>query len=367
MSEPVAAPAARRGVSFEHLRRLMWPAGIVQFSQGDVPDWSSGTCLDDNARAWIVAMYALALDPEHPHAVDFGDRALRFVERSQRPDGAFHNLADAQGRFTDDIGSEESIGRAVWACGLASRCTLVKAWRETALVLLERAMPAVDQLVINHARAYAIFGLSMALAPATAAWPMQPVSDPLPAPLRIRLLALLQRVVVRFNVTLDEESRPGWPWWENTLTWGNGRLPEALIRSSTVLDDPQLLEAGLRSLDFLAEVTQPDRTLVPIGCDGWYPRGGTRALYDQQPIEACAMTEAWLSAHKATGDQKYLENARVAYSWFEGNNTEQLVMCVPETGASYDGLLHGGVNTNQGAESTISYAQARLALALASM
>ena len=366
MTPSTAAPHRRLGVSFDHLQRLMMPAGIAQFAVRSVADPSSGTCLDDNARAWIVAIYALMLDPEHPVAVEFGDRALHLVESAQRPDGAFRNMADAHGHFVEDIGSEESIGRAVWACGIAARCALVKAWRESALGMLERAMRAIDDLAGNHARAYALFGLSAALAPSPAAWPFAPVADPLPASLRIRLLALLQRVVVRYKVTLDEESRPGWPWWSNLLTWGNGRLPEALLRVSMVLDDADLAEAGLRSLEFLAEITQPDNMFVPIGNDGWYARGGERAVYDQQPIEACAMTDAWLAAYRVTGEASYLEKARVAYSWFEGNNTDKLVVCVPETGASHDGLLRGTLNANQGAESTLSYVHARLALTAAS-
>ena len=32
--------------------------------------------------------------------------------------------------------------------------------------------------------------------------------------------------------------------------------------------------------------------LVPVGQDGWFPRGEKKALFDQQPIEAASMVQA---------------------------------------------------------------------------
>jgi hypothetical protein len=104
---------------------------------------------------------------------------------------------------------------------------------------------------------------------------------------------------------------------------------------------------------------------MPIGNDGWYPRGGRRAKYDQQPIEACAMVDVWLAASRLTGDASYLERARIAFEWFNGLNTERIAVGVAETGACYDGLQRGRVNRNQGAESTLSYLQARFAISAA--
>jgi hypothetical protein len=153
-----------------------------------------------------------------------------------------------------------------------------------------------------------------------------------------------------------------WSWWTPTLTWGNGRLPEAMLRSAAVTGQKRYAEIGLRALDFLADVTQSGDVFIPVGNADWYGRGGHRARYDQQPIEACAMVDAWLAAYRLTGDSTYLNRAGTAFDWFHGRNTEGLALARPQTGGCCDGLRRGRVNENQGAESTISYVQASLAM-----
>ena len=50
------------------------------------------------------------------------------------------------------------------------------------------------------------------------------------------------------------------------------------------------------SMDFLLKTQMVDGVFVPIGNDGWYKRGGNRAFYDQQPLEAAAMVDAAIDA-----------------------------------------------------------------------
>lgn len=350
-------------MSLTHLRRMMVPAGIVQFARGDEPDLASGTCLDDNARTWLVAMYALAADPpvDAGAADEIGERAMTFVERAQRPDGLFYNMADIDGRPLEAVGSDESIGRAVWSIGVAARCSPEPAWRRVALGLLDRVLPAVQRVTATHARAYAMLGLCAVLSPESA-WPLRRAETQLPAPLRARVRASLDRIADAFIATLRAHEKSRWPWWSDALEWGNARLPEALLRLAIATGDERYARDGLRSLDFLASITQPSDMFVPIGNKGWYPRGGVRAVHDQQPIEACGMVDAWLAAHAWTRDPIYLDRARVAFEWFSGRNTEKLSVAVPETGGCFDGLLSGALNQNQGAESTLSFLHASFAM-----
>jgi hypothetical protein len=343
---------------------MLGPAGVVQFSRGSTPDRSSGTCLDDNARAWLVAIYALRADPDQPYARLVGDAAAKFVAAAQLPDGQFHNFADIDGRFTDDVGSEDSYGRTIWACGVAARCAPEQQWRRIARTVLAAALPQVYKIRSPHARAYIVLGLAAALAPEMAA-AVPPTGEPLEPQLHAeveRALAQMADGLLDHHITASSQD---WPWWENHLTWGNGRLPEAMLRAAAATGNRDYAKTGIRALEFLAGITQSGTIFVPIGNQGWRLRGGTRAYYDQQPIEACAMVDAWLAAHRLTGDVTYRDAAQVAFDWFHGGNTERLALAIPESGACYDGLHAGHVNQNQGAESTLSYLHAHLAISAA--
>jgi len=347
--------------SLDHLKAMLVPAGVTQFGIGDRPDYASGTCLDDNVRALLVAVAALSADPAYRHAREIGDAAIAFMERARRTDGRFRNMADIDGDFLEELGSEESQGRTVWACGVTARCATVPEWRETALRLLIGMLPALGGLKAVHARAYSLLGLTAAIAPNTAsAIPPagQALSRPIADAIVRALLSLADMAVREFQASASFD----WSWWSPTLTWGNGRLPEAMLVAGLVTGKKRFSDIGMRSLEFLARVTQTDGMLIPIGNDGWYPHGGRRAVYDQQPIEACAMVGAWLAAYRLTGDRWHRDKAAAAYRWFSGHNTEGLRMADERTGACFDGLLRGEVNRNCGAESTVSYLQTAFAV-----
>ena len=93
----------------------------------------------------------------------------------------------------------------------------------------------------------------------------------------------------------------------------------------------------------------------PIGSNGFYRRGGTRANFDQQPIEAQATVSACLEAYRATSDVWWYEQAQRAFDWFIGWNDLGLELYSPETGGCHDGLHVDRVNGNQGAESTLAF------------
>jgi hypothetical protein len=345
----------------DHLRALLSPAGVVQFGRGDVPDPASGTCLDDNARALLVAVMALGADPDYDHAVGIGDVALAFIERARRPDDLYHNFADIRGRFLDSVGSEDSVARMVWACGVTARCAVAPEWRRSALAALEAALPAVLGLRSIHARAYALLGVAAAIAP-NSATNLSASTPPPPRPLSDALVSILRALADGLERDFRSEASVEWSWWKPTLTWGNGRLPEAMLVAASVTGEPRYASVGLRALEFLAGVTQDGDAFIPIGNAGWFAQGGHRARYDQQPIEACGMVDAWLAAHRLTGDSDFLGRASTAFEWFLGRNTENLSVADLQTGGCCDGLQRGRLNQNQGAESTLSYVHASLSI-----
>jgi len=347
--------------SFEHLKALLGPAGVVQFARGAVPDPGTGTCLDDNVRAWIVSVLALRNDPEQPYARLIGDTAAEFVRAAALPNGLFRNFADIDGNFLEACGSEASCGRAVWACGVAAACGPVPEWRATGRSLLRTALPAIRSFESQHARGYAILGLAAAAAP-TIATGLSPEGDHVDPADRRAFVDALNELASKLADDFDAASSPQWSWFSDAMTWANGRLPEALLRAAAVTENRRFAATGLRALEFLAGITQSERIFVPIGNQGWYRLGASRAVYAQQPIEASGMVDAWLAAYALTGEEHYRAGAEIAFDWYHGGNTERLAVARPTVGACHDGLHAGHVNENQGAESTLSYMHAHLSI-----
>ncbi len=134
------------------------------------------------------------------------------------------------------------------------------------------------------------------------------------------------------------------------------------------MPNKDMTEAGLESLGWLADLQRADAGgghFVPIGSNGFYQRGGERARFDQQPVEAQAMVSACLEAYRVTGDKRWRKEARRAFEWFLGRNDLNLPIYDPTTGGCRDGLHPDRPNENQGAESTLAFLQSLLELRLA--
>lgn len=117
-----------------------------------------------------------------------------------------------------------------------------------------------------------------------------------------------------------------------------------------------MLETGLKSLRWLVKHQTSDTgSFRPIGSNGFYSRGGERALFDQQPIEAQATVSACIEAYRATQDASWVVEARRAFEWFLGRNDLGLTLHDPSTGGCRDGLHVDRVSHNQGAESTLAF------------
>jgi hypothetical protein len=114
-------------------------------------------------------------------------------------------------------------------------------------------------------------------------------------------------------------------------------------------------------LDFYAGIVIEDGTFVPIGNAGWYVRGGERARFAQQPLEAAALVDAGLLAHALTGVDRYRLLAQAGYEWFFGRNVHGAVLI--ENGGCRDGIDVHGASENMGAESTLAYLMSAYAMA----
>ncbi|MGH2470228.1 MAG: glycosyl transferase family 1, partial [Chloroflexota bacterium] len=138
------------------------------------------------------------------------------------------------------------------------------------------------------------------------------------------------------------------PWFESELTYCNATLAQAL------LGEPEQ-GAALQALAWLCGVMEVDGVMSLIGNQGFYPRGGYRAVYDQQPVDAQAALAACLAAFEVSGDARFQRWARLAFGWFTGANPTHLSLIDDDSGGCADGLLEKGVNANQGAESLLAW------------
>jgi hypothetical protein len=338
-------PNPRRPV-LDHLVAMTDDVGMFQHARFEIPNRSFGYCTDDVARALIVAVEATRDRATEDIGAKLVNTYLAFLFDAQLPDGWFHNFMGYDRRWQDHRGTDDSFGRAVWGLGHCVARAPRDAWRRVAREQLDAALPHVAGLPYLRSSAYCVLGLAA-------------VVTALPGDVRVgeALRAAVAPIVEAFRT----ESAPNWRWCETVMTYDNGRLCEALIRAGLALNDHALLRDGLDMLDFYASITVERGIFVPIGNAGWFERGGTRARFGQQPLEAAAMVSAALAAHAATGDARYRSLAEIAGDWYFGRNTHQFLMVT--NGGCRDGIDVSGVSPNMGAESTLAYLMSAIALA----
>ncbi len=337
----------RSAPSLEYVAALSDDVGIHQHAVRDVPNRKEGYCTDDVARAFTVAITACSHESQRAMALRLAPTYLAFLADAQLADGRFHNFMSYSRAWLDDVGTQDSNGRALWALGYGMRFAPRDSWREVCAGLLRRAAPHVRGFTFTRPRAYAALGLAHAFEAAGR-------SDS-------ALEALLRTVGNDLAALHAAVAGPGWNWFENEMTYDNARLSEAILRIGTVLEDSALVTVGLETLEFYESVVIEDGTFVPIGNAGWYVRGGSRARYAQQPLEAAALVDAALAAEALTGKMRYRRLAESGLDWYFGRNSRDAVMA--RGGGCCDGLEELGVNQNMGAESTLAYVWSAFALA----
>ncbi len=339
-------------LKLDHLHHMTDETGILQHALFTVPNYREGYTIDDNARALMVS--ALLEELGSGEALELASRYLAFVWYAFNAEtGRFRNFMDYQRRWLEESGSDDSHGRALWAMGTVLGRSNTPALQSMAGRLFELALPAILNTTSPRAWAFALIGIHEYLRRFDGDRRASQVREELAG----RLLALYQ------NLRTDD-----WRWYEDKLTYCNAALPQALLMCGQWIPNNTMREAGLESLQWLADLQRADAAghhFVPIGSNGFYQRGGERARFDQQPVEAQAMVSACLEAHRITGDKRWRKEARRAFEWFLGRNDLNLPIYDPTTGGCRDGLHPDRANENQGAESTLAFLQALLELRLA--
>jgi glycosyltransferase involved in cell wall biosynthesis len=336
-------------ITLDHLSRMTDATGIVEHAVFVVPNYPEGYTTDDNARALIVAILMEQLGIEAPAgSADLASRYLAFLWLAFDPaTKRFRNCLSYERQWQEQEGSEDSHGRALWGLGTVLGRSRDAGLRGAAGRLFELAVPAAVKFKSPRACAFALLGLEEYL-------------DSFPGDRAASSAAdvLANRLLTSY---LAHHST-GWEWFENSLSYSNARLPQALLRSGVRSANSEMEAAGLQALDWLVAIQRSDAKghFVPIGSHGFYSKKTEKARFDQQPVEACAAVSACLQAHAVTGESRWRKEAWSAFNWFLGDNDLQIALYDPTTGGCRDGLHPDRANENQGAESTISFLMALL-------
>jgi glycosyltransferase involved in cell wall biosynthesis len=336
-------------LKLDHLYRMTDHTGIVEHAVFVIPNYPEGYTTDDNARALIVAILAEEFGAgPRSGAIDLASRYLAFLWLAFDPiTKRFRNLLSYERQWQEPEGSEDSHGRALWGLGTVLGRSRDAGWRGAAGRMFEQAVPAAIDFKSPRACAFALLGL-------------QEYLDSFPGD-RAALGAsdtLANRLLNAYRAHRTDD----WKWFENSLSYSNARLPQALIRAGMRAANEGMVSGGIESLDWLLSIQRCEVKghFVPIGSEGFYSKTTEKARFDQQPVEACAVVSACLQAHRATGKSRWRKEAWSAFNWFLGDNDLQVALYDPHTGGCRDGLHPDRPNENQGAESTLSFLMALL-------
>lgn len=334
-------------LELDHLLRMTDETGVLQHAIFTIPNYQEGYTTDDNARALLVSV--LLEDFSEPKSFDLSTRYMAFISYAFNPETKrFRNFMNYQRQWLEENGSEDSYGRTLWALGTVLGRSQNSSLHQIAGRMFQQSLLGILETSSPRAWGFAILGIHEYLQ----RFEGDRRANQLCEELGNRLVSLYK------NTNKDE-----WRWFEERLTYANAVLPHAVLLSGKLLQNQEMIQIGLESLYWLIDIQrgdEPSEHFVPIGSNGFYINGGERAQFDQQPIEAQAMISACLATYRLTEDEKWFQEARIAFEWFLGRNDLNLALYDSVTGGCHDGLHSDRLNENQGAESTLAFLQVLL-------
>ena len=332
-----AAPDMQIG----HFLSMCDDTGLFQHAVHSVPDRSHGYCVDDNARALLLAC-ALNDPGEQRLSEVLTARFAAFVQHAWNPDTRrFRNFMGFNRSWLEDSGSEDSHGRTLWALGECARSDSSPSRRSWAASLFAEALLTAEAFCSPRAWAFTLLGLDAYCAT---------------NPNDLHAAEIRHVLADRLMTILASVEAPGWVWFEEGLAYDNARLPQALMVTGMATQTPAYVDAGLRSLRWLmTQQTASAGHFRPVGTAGFGEQRQPPRAFDQQPVEATATIAACLTAWRADGDAEWKAVATRVFAWFLGSNDLSVALVDPHTGSCRDGLHPDRANENRGGESVVCY------------
>ena len=325
--------------SLAHINRLTDDTGIIQHAKFGIPNLKEGYCLDDNARALLMVLMAYR-QMKDMRALELSPIYLSYIHYMQNADGTFRNFLSFSRNFLDEVGSEDSFGRTIWALGYLLENAPNDAYYQTARLIFFNAAPNFEKMKSVRGIANTIIGISYYLK-----------SNRSDDTMTERLRNMANKLIEHYQ----EDKKHEWNWFESLLAYDNGILPLALLHSAELLNDERITRTAINSMNFLTKHTLKDHYLSIIGNEKWFKKDGDRSVFAQQPIDAMAMVLMYHQAFHITKNKDFLNKLYTSFLWFLGENDLRMSLYDFETQGCCDGFESYGVNRNQGAESSLSY------------
>ena len=143
---PGCHPQSLPEIKLDHLFRMTDGTGILQHAKHSVPNRKHGYCVDDNARALIVAIMVQDLHPRDLSMTDLITVYLSFLHHAfNNENGWFRNFLSYDRNWLEEAGSEDSYGRALWALGIAVALGRNKGQVGLATDLFQQALKSAEQ------------------------------------------------------------------------------------------------------------------------------------------------------------------------------------------------------------------------------
>jgi glycosyltransferase involved in cell wall biosynthesis len=337
-------------INLKHLHAMTDDTGILQHAKFTIPNRNHGYCVDDNARALIAAIRVHDLNRTDASVADLSSIYLSFLDDAFNPGaGRFRNFMSYDRKWLEEVGSQDSHGRALWALGVTAGWGRRRGQVAVATELFRSALVALETFGDSRAIAFPILGIQ--------AYLRRNDDDR-------HVWEILQVLGDRLSLRFTRYATKDWKWHEDLLAYDNARLPQALMACGRATQNDDMVALGIDVLQWLRDVqlNPSDGCFAPVGNQGWFPRSGSKAQFDQQPLEAAAMIGACIEAYECTHDEEWAQLATTCFNWYLGKNDLQMKIYDHASGGCRDGLEQNGVNENQGAESTLSYMLSLLAI-----
>ncbi|MBI3250564.1 MAG: hypothetical protein HYZ61_01780 [Candidatus Andersenbacteria bacterium] len=330
-----------------HFHVMMGPFGLYQHATIREPLLREGYCVDDNARAVqvLVGLLPLVVAKNKAEVKALLTKCWDFIIEAEERPGYYHNFRSSDGMWLKQDQSEDMYARLIRCFVVILASSEVEELHIQAEAMLQRLLNRVDAM--QAARFWAEFLVAMTAIPVNR---------------RMNTLALAQKGQAALTKSWQVHASSQWPWFENIMTYANALLPHGVLAGLIINPSKSQTEILHASARFLQDSVILEGMFIPIGSNGWYPKGGMQSKDNQQAIEASTMFDFLLEYHSHFPGKVVLEEIAAPYLWFFGKNTGDVVMVDEKTGASLDGLFAHGPNPNNGAESMLAYQWAEILL-----